>query len=724
MASYYRKFIKNFAKIAAPLYKASTKGKKFEWTDECDGAFKSLQSALTGNEVLIFPNFNDVFRLETDASDEGLGAVLSQKREDAWRPIAYWSRHLASAERKYSTTEKEALAIVLAVEHFRMYLYGQEFVVVTDHQPLKWLMTIKEPQPRVARWIVRLSEYQFTIEYRPGSVNGNADALSRWPADRVWVKDEDENEEFEVNAIQLVNETNGDQELDEDICKIIEWMRESETRPDKTNAEGELRILWNQWDRLRVVNGQLFRVWRVNDKQVTYQYVVPKHKRMEILKMMHDTSWSGHFGYIKTLGRMEPKFYWPNMCKAVNEYVRSCEECARPKPPPGYSRAPLKPIITTKPFQLVTSDIMGPLTQTERGNKYVIVFIDHFTKWVELFPMQNMEAKTVAGCLLQVIYRHGVPEALLTDQGRNYEAEIFKEVLDLLHVHILRTTPYHPQCDGLSERFNRTLIGMLRIFVDVEKNNWDLLLEELVFAYRTTVHSVTGQMPFEMLYGRHPKLPIDIIINSGEEPREVEYEEYARELKQRLQEVYKLVTTTAQRRIEKTKLLYDRNVRPAEYQAGDKVWVLCAEQRKGMSRKLLKMWKGPYEVVEKLNERNYRLQTIRQKRRKRLTVHLNRLKRCYASEPETVQAHSESQGSTTGYTQPETTGAQGLTQTADESQTHLSQTEKESQESGQEAAETIPIAERTKRKWIRRKPETLRRQPTRACKTKTSGQAS
>ena len=183
ITGYYRKFIRDYAKIASPLFKCCKKNTSFRklFDKRCENAFNKLKEMITSDDFLCFPNFKALFKLETDASDVGIGAVLSQKRDGEWRPIAYWSRHLSKAEQNYSTTEKEALAIVCSIEHFRVYLYGQEFLICTDHQPLKWMFNIKEPQPRIARWIMKLSEYQFQIEYKPGKVNGNADGLSRWP---------------------------------------------------------------------------------------------------------------------------------------------------------------------------------------------------------------------------------------------------------------------------------------------------------------------------------------------------------------------------------------------------------------------------------------------------------------------------------------------------------------------------------------------------------------
>lgn len=205
----------------------------------------------------------------------------------------------------------------------------------------------------------------------------------------------------------------------------------------------------------------------------------------------------------------------------------------------------------------------------------------HFTKWVEIFPIENMEASTVANCFIELICRHGVPESLLSDQGRNFESNLFKEVLELLDVHKLRTTPYHPQCDGQTERFNRTLISMLRTFVNENQDDWDLLLNKLAFAYRTAVHRATGYTPFEMVYGRQPKLPIDLFYENCSDPLELDWAEYVKQMKDRLKQIFETVRKDTEIKVDKTKIFNDRNVRGADFSLKDKVWLINSERKKG-----------------------------------------------------------------------------------------------------------------------------------------------
>ena len=222
LASNYWRFIKDFSKIASPLHRLTTKKKCFEWDNECETAFNDLRTALTSEKVLAYPDFDLVFKLETDASNYGLGAVLSQQHDKTWRPIAYWSKHPNQTERNYSTIEREAYAIVLAVEHFCSFLYGKRFIVSTDHQPLKWLISLKNPSPRLARWVIRLRNFEFDIEYKKGLLNGNADALSRWD---IGVGDKfEDHPEMQVYQIVLKDATDKiNQNIDDVLRSVMEW---------------------------------------------------------------------------------------------------------------------------------------------------------------------------------------------------------------------------------------------------------------------------------------------------------------------------------------------------------------------------------------------------------------------------------------------------------------------------------------------------------------------
>eukprot|EP00731_Ephydatia_muelleri_P028382 Em0020g26a len=314
------------------------------------------------------------------------------------------------------------------------------------------------------------------------------------------------------------------------------------------------------------------------------------------------------------------------------------------KPPPAKLRAPLQLDPAVRPLQRVAMDIMGPLPETSRGNKYILVIADYFTKWSEAYPIPNMEAITVAKCLVnEFICRFGVPEQLHSDQGRNFESKVIKNICDLLQIRKTRTSPYHSQSDGLVERFNRTLLNLLSIAVVDAERDWDVQLPLLMFAYRTSMHETNGVISFEMMFGREVVLPehlmFNLPVNIEQVPQEgVEYVDY---LKKRFQLVHQYVRQNAQKGMQRQKTGYDQkeNTR-CVFRKGDHVWLYTPAVPKGKSPKFHRPWQGPYQILRKKGEVTYDIRCLAHPR-KRLVVHYNRLKPFLQASPHGEQESSE-----------------------------------------------------------------------------------
>lgn len=638
LVSYYRKFIKNCANHASPLIALTTKGNSFIWTQECQQSFEYLRSILISDHVLILPEYDSPFRVEADASKYGVGGVLSQFRDGSWRPVSYFSKHLSKTEVNYSASEREMLAIVLSVERFKQYLYGREFVILSDHQPLKFLLTADVPNARLARLMNRLLIYSYTIEYRAGSAHGNADALSRMVDERLCgVLDYETETSVMINAIRLKSHSNDEQLLDRNIKRIIDLklqFRKLYVRPEIDWATvahedlKELQSLFRQWDRLYVIGKNLYREYIADNDDVSYQYVVPRSQRLPVLKQAHDSSTSGHLGVEKTIERIIPKLYWYKQLDDIKAYVQSCTSCQSVKSAQRYNIAPMQPIRTTRPSELLTTDIMGPLPTTDGGNRYVLVVVDHFTKWVELFAMETQTAEDVAKRLMLVFYRHGIPETILSDQGTNFQSILLSEIYELLDVHKVRTSPYHPQTDGLTERFNRTLQAMLACYVDENQKDWDTFLPTLAFAYNTAVHSTTLMTPFELTYGRRPKVPLDLLFKEPKLELYLDHEGYAREIQKVFYRAFDMVISSRDRSMDKNKLRFDRKVRAANFEVTDLVWILDTTKKVGKSSKLARKWKGPYEILGKINGYTYEVKP-KFVRGKKLVVNQCRMAKCF-----------------------------------------------------------------------------------------------
>ena len=545
--SYYRRFIFRFSEIAKPLHKLTEKGSRFKWTEECQDAFLQLKNKLISAPILAHPDFSRSFILDVDACDQSIGAVISQKIDGEEHAIAYASRTLSKTERRYCVTRKELLALVTFVKHFKHYLYGQKFLVRTDHSSLKWLMNFKNPEGQIARWIETLSSYDMKVEHRPGRLHNNADGVSRIPCHQC--SKSDKVSEHALNVVGTSEQDRPDlkslQEGDRDICLIRGWLERGE-KPGPADIAREsyvVKTLVGQWERLEIHNELVVRKYEVQDTgMINWQAIVPQSQRRLVLRLSHDVPSSGHLGIKKTLSKVRQNYYWPGLEQDVKIYVTGCETCQKGKDPIPTKKAPMKVARSGYPMERIAVDILGELPVTERGKKYVLVVSDYFSKWTECYPMSNMEASTVARLLVEQLFtRFGVPDQLHSDQGRQFESKLFAEICDLLQIDKTRTTPYHPQSDGMVERFNKTLCSMLRAYINENHSNWDLLLPYVTMAYRATEHESTGTSPNMIMLGHNTRTPLDLIYQMPPNVKPVPANEWVWDLQDRLESVHAFV---------------------------------------------------------------------------------------------------------------------------------------------------------------------------------------
>ena len=565
LASYYRRFIQNFAGIAKPLHRLTERGRIFKWTVECENAFAKLKLCLRSSPILSFPDFSLPFILDTDACQCGIGAVLSQIHKDGTeRVVAFASTAMSKSERKYSVTRQELLAAVTFIQHFRQFLLGQHFLLRTDHGSLQWLHSLKEPEGQLARWLERLQEYDFDIQHRRGTHHQNADALSRHPAhqpdpievasnantvhttqnDCPYILSSVTTEPFPDLCQHSFTELRKLQQEDDTVGLLLKAV-EDQQRPPSSVSQGKSRkfqLLLQQWNQLYVNGGLLFR--RYEDCQGNEQYaqlVLPESLTAEVLNSLHSGVAGGHLGEEKTLERLRERFYWPGHTEDVRKWCQQCLQCAQRKTPAPKNKAKLTSIHPGYPLQLVAMDILGPLPESPHKNSCVLVVSDYFTRWTEAYALPNQEAETVAHKLVdEFFFRFSVPEQLHSDQGRQFESAIIKEVSRLLQINKTRTTPYHPQSDGLVERFNSTLLSMLATTIADHPWDWEDNLRQLCYAYNTSVHSSTGYTPFFLMFGRQARLPVYLAFQLPQR-QPLYHTQYAIHLQSTLGDSYKQV---------------------------------------------------------------------------------------------------------------------------------------------------------------------------------------
>lgn len=593
LCAYYRRFVQGFSKIAEPLTRLTKDDAPFEWKDDQERAFRELQQRLQSSPVLAHFDAHADTEIHTDASSVGLGAVLVQLQNGHERVIAYASRSLSKAETNYSATEKECLAIVWATSKFRPYLYGRCFKVVTDHHALCWLANLKDPSGRLARWSLRLQEFDITVTYKSGRKHSDADCLSRAPVGPPPEETDDEAFLGAITASDFADKQGEDTELRE----VIRYL------------QGEIaeapRLFKRTAPTFYLHNGVLVKKnFGPNKRQLLL--VVPQSLREEILQASHDDPVSGHLGVTRTLHRIQEKYFWPRLTCDVRHYVKTCRDCQRRKVPPTKPAGLLQPVETpARPFQQVGMDLLGPFPTSASQNKWIVVATDYLTRYAETTALPRGTAVEVAKFFIhQIVLRHGAPEVVITDRGTAFTADLMQSILRFSYTDHRKTTAYHPQTNGLTERLNKTLADMLSMYVDVEHKTWDDVLPYVTFAYNTAVQETTRMTPFSLLYGRDPITMLDAMLPHVEDDG---LNEDVAAFLQRAEEARQLARIHIKNQQRYDTRRYNLRRRDAEYRPGDQVWLWTPIRRRGLSEKLLRRYFGPYKIIRRVGELNYEI---------------------------------------------------------------------------------------------------------------------
>ncbi|UYV61052.1 hypothetical protein LAZ67_1003246 [Cordylochernes scorpioides] len=572
MCSYYRKFIKGFSKIADPLTSLIKKNVPFTWTENQEKAFQTLKVALINPPILGHFDPNAITYIHTDASNIGLGATLVQKFGDKEKVISYLSRTLSKPEQNYSTTEKECLAVVWSMSKLRPYLYGRHFKIVTDHHALCWLKNLKDPTGRLARWALKIQEYNFEIIHKSGKKHLDADGLSRGPLpENEW--DEDYERLF-LN--QIIDEK-------DDFIENI-----------KENLSGNKRSITQNF---KEENGCLYKK-NPNPEGRAWLLVVPKKRRKEVMSEYHNHMLNGHLGVARTTYRLKNKYYWPSMLKDVSEFVKTCHLCQSRKGSNHLPSGLLQPIPPANyPFERIGIDFVGPLPSTKRRRKWIIVLTDYYTKYAETKAVSEATVKEVSTFLIEhIILRHGAPNFLLAIET-----------------------------NGLTERLNRTLINMISMYVNTDQKNWDEILPFITHAYNTTIQETTGYSPFFLLFGREPMSLLDD-ENIPTDSNMDDYDEYIENYLDKIARTRQVVINNTEKTQERMKRNYDKKHNEKIYEPGHLVAVWTPVRKIGKCEKLLRKYFGPYRILKKLSNVNYLIEPKDNPGQDPLVVHVSRLK--------------------------------------------------------------------------------------------------
>jgi len=589
LCNFYRRFIKNFANIMEPLRKLLKKNSKFIWDNKADEAFNLLKQSFCNCGLLIHPNPEKEFIVETDASDYAVGCVLSQKcdRDKLLHPVAFYSRSFNSAELNYTIYDKELLGVITAFKVWRHHLEGSKFPiqVITDH---KNLLYFKEPQnlnQRQIRWGLFLSKFDFRISFRPGEKGGKPDALSRRPDYKISYNNINSrssiltNNNFCCTTIENINKLIQAQKNDKYCRNIYSKIKE--------NSQTKSSLF-------SIIEGILHFQKRI---------IVPPTLKANILKSFHDTPTNGHQGFEKTLEKLKRFYWWPNMRNDVDNYIRSCDTCGRNKIRRHKPYGKILPLpIPNKPWEIIGVDFIVYLPNSQNCT-CIMVVSDHLTKMIHLTPCSDVpSAELTARLLLTNVFRyHGFPKIIVSDHGSQFSSEFWTSLCSSLNIKPNLATAHHQQSNGQVERANSVIEQYLRCYCSTAQTDWCFYLPLCELAYNNSIHKSTGKSPFFANYGFHPCCNIDApptLLKDNASVLTRDWVAHFNSLRSHL--------TKAKSDFKK----YGDNRRCAgpTFKINDKVWLKRYYFSNEPSKKLSSQFLGPFKILEVRGRMNYRLE--------------------------------------------------------------------------------------------------------------------
>ena len=588
LVNYYRRFIKGCSLIALPLTELTKKNVRFRWTESQRQAFQKLKSILTSSRVMAHPNPNKLFEIRIDASEKAIGGVLEQEG----RPVAYISKVLNSAEQNYVTHEQEILALIIALQKWRVYLENKSFKVYSDSTFVTQLQNIKQPSKRQLRWIQILDQYHYEIAHVKGKENVVADALSRKNGDEDLMSLGVSSVNFDNDLIEMIKRGYQNDEYFREMYKELS-LNETSLKYKNFLMKEELLYFKTPEQHLRICVPRL------------------KHIHLILLKEYHDSLLGGHQGISRTEEMLQRNFYWPHMHKTICQYIKSCDSCQRSKISTEKTAGLLNPLpIPVGLWKTVSMDFITKLPKSKRGNDAILVVVDKLSKMIVTVAMKEATSENpeiVAQLFFEQVFRHhGMPNVIISDRDPRFVSLFWKGLMNVMDTKLAMTTAHRAQADGQTERMNQSLKTMIRQFVNYKQDNWDDLLYGLEFVYNNHKNMSTGQSPFMLNYGFHPKIPGTLLQeNDNVQPKDIST------FMEKRQQMVKTAQDALQDSLNVQAQQANKHKRDVVFNVGDQVLLstqdlnLASDSER--SKKLTDRFCGPFEILERIGESAYKL---------------------------------------------------------------------------------------------------------------------
>ncbi|GBO43325.1 Transposon Tf2-9 polyprotein [Araneus ventricosus] len=590
MLNYFRGLIYDYAGIVEPLVKLTKKNTPFVWSVECENAFNTVQEIILKKPTLKNFDPNLPISLITDASKIAICGILLQKKDNVFYPLEFFSRKLTPAECKYPSIRRELLAIYASVKHFHDQLLGENFELLTDAKPLTEYQSLDKKPEIVARWLLYLGTFSFTPTHIPGSLNP-ADFLSRVV----------EENSLNVNNITLFQPNDKlpmqnisiEQKQDAILSKIMNDL--------SVNKQCKQYFLDVNSGLLMIKNAHK------NKKKIVNRIVIPK----SLIKVCIETAHAPHFGVRKTFEFIRHKYQWKGMYLDTKNFCEHCEKCLENKPKAKLTQTQMIPKKNLAPGQCIAIDVVGKLPRSTDNKNFILTIIDHYSRYLEAYPLQNITSRTIINCLNKYFANFGLPKFLITDNATNFISNEMVEFLDRLNIQHRKSSIYYPMANGLLERAHRTMKESLASLCE-STFQWSEKLLFFKLYYNNSIHSVTKFAPAEIFFGRKQNLPLDSFF----EPATVENEsKYLKNIRNNM--------CSIRNEFAKNEEQYFKNNAPhiqgrkvPNFNLGDKVFVKNFSHPQVFQEK----YKGPFEIIKILRNNNYVIKSLKDNKTMKLNV--------------------------------------------------------------------------------------------------------